>query len=47
MGKTKKLRLAAKLRHVPLNEQLADSSRAKNRGKKKHEDKSTKSDEQV
>ncbi|XP_065911672.1 bystin-like [Dysidea avara] len=47
MGKTKKLRFATKLRHAPLNEQLTDSSRVKERVKKKREDKATDNDEQV
>ena len=47
MGKTKRLRLATKLRHAPLNEQLIDSSGVKKRVKKKREDKPTENDEQV
>jgi len=47
MGKTKKLRVATKLRHAPLNEQLTDSSMAKERVKKKRLDKDTDNDEQV
>ena len=47
MGKTKRLRLAAKLRQAPLSEQLTDSSGVKKRVKKKREDKPTENDEQV
>lgn len=47
MGKTKKLRNTAKLRHVPFNEQLSSTVRVKERVKSKSEDESARNDIQV
>ena len=47
MGKTKKLKNTAKLRHVPFNEQLSSAVRVKERVRNKSEDKSAQNDIQV
>jgi len=47
MGKTKKLRNTAKLRHVPFNEQLSSMVRVKGRVKSKPEDASVQNNIQV
>ena len=47
MGKAKKLRNTAKLRHAPFNEELSSTVRVKERTKSKSEDKSTPADVQV
>ena len=47
MGKTKKLRNTAKLRHAPFNEQLSNTVKAKERSKSKRGDESSLNDIQV
>ena len=47
MGKAKKLRNTAKLRHAPFNEELSSTVKVKERAKSKSKDKSTPADVQV